>query len=240
MGIECAGSLDPPAPAHCRSRGPLRSQRGVEAGRARFPVHRTPETATLNRSAEIDAKAQARSVRTRGVGDRARVHGHVARLRRRRGSRPDDRAHSRGRRSRRNVLRHRGSVRAIHERGSRRRGARTGARAGADRDEVRHSRDSGPAADREQSSRHDPEQCRRIAEASANGCHRPLLPASRRPQRADRRRRRHREGSHPRRQGETLRDVRSRREDDPARTRRSVRDGPSERILAGGAVQKWN
>ena len=52
------------------------------------------------------------------------------------------------------------------------------------------------------------------------------------PERADRRRRRSREGPDPARQGEALRTLGSRRADHPSRTRRSAGHGAAERIFA--------
>ena len=60
----------------------------------------------------------------RGLGHRPRLHGHELRLRPAAGQAGDDRAHPRGRRARRHVLRHGRSLRPVHERGARRRGAR--------------------------------------------------------------------------------------------------------------------
>src|SRR3954462_12341659 len=59
-----------------------------------------------------------------------------------------------------------------------------------------------------------------------------LLPAPRRPQRADRGCRRHRSRSHRRGEGEALRDLRAWRPDAPPRARRAARDRASERIFA--------
>ena len=80
-----------------------------------------------------------------------------------------------------------------------------------------------------------PEHVKEVAEASLkrlkDRCHRFVLSAPRRSQRADRRRRRSRERPHPARQGEALRTLGSRRADHPSRTRRSAGRGASERIF---------
>mgnify|MGYP003694732393 CR=1 FL=1 len=64
--------------------------------------------------------------------------------------------------------------------------------------------------------------------------HRSLLPAPRRPGRADRRRRRSGEGPDSAGQGQALRPLRSRRADDPSRTRRPAGHRRPERVLARG------
>ena len=90
-------------------------------------------------------------------------------------------------RSRRDVLRHRAGLRAVHERGARRRGARAGSRAGRDRDEVRLRLRRRAASRAGLNSR--PEKisgASRLAEAARRRHDRPALPASRRPERADR------------------------------------------------------
>ena len=73
---------------------------------------------------------------------------------------------------------------------------------------------------------------RRLAQAAEAGDDRPALSASRRPERAHRRRSRHREGTDSGRQGQTLRNVGGRREDHSSRTRRSAAHCAAERILA--------
>jgi hypothetical protein len=87
----------------------------------------------------------------------------------------------------------------------------------------------------------DQDRCRRFAEAAARGDDRPLLPASRRSGRANRRRGGRDEGVDPAGEGASLRHVRGRREDDPPRPRRAARDRRAERVLAvvaasGGGV----
>src|ERR1700745_978356 len=72
---------------------------------------------------------------------------------------------------------------------------------------------------------------RGIAQAPQDRCHRFVLSAPRRSQRADRRRRRSRESPHPARQSEALRTLGGRRADHPSRTRRSAGRGASERIF---------
>jgi hypothetical protein len=59
-----------------------------------------------------------------------------------------------------------------------------------------------------------------------------LYPAPRRPRRADRRRRRHGEGSDREGQGQAVRAFGAGRADDPARARRAARHGGSERVFA--------
>ena len=81
-----------------------------------------------------------------------------------------------------------------------------------------------------------PEHIKEVAEASLKRLRvdhdRLVLSASCRPQRADRRCRRRREGPDPGRQGEALRAVRSRRADDSSRSCGAASHGSSERILA--------
>ena len=73
---------------------------------------------------------------------------------------------------------------------------------------------------------------RGLAQAARGRRDRPLLPAPRRPERADRGRRGRREGPDPRGQGQALRPLRGRRADDPPRARRPARHGAPERVLA--------
>ena len=81
-----------------------------------------------------------------------------------------------------------------------------------------------------------PEHIREVAEGSlrrlAHRRHRPLLPAPRRPRRADRGRRRRGQGPDRRGQGPALRPVRGRRGDDPPRACRAAGHGGAERVLA--------
>ena len=144
----------------------------------------------------------------------------------------DDRTDSRRSRTRRHVLRHRTGVRAVHERGARRRGPRARPRPGRDRDEVRlRLRRAGPRRPR-QPPRDDQELRRRVAEAAPDGHDRPALPAPRRPAGADRGRRRRREGADRGGQGQALRPLRSGRADHPPRACRPARHGAAERVLA--------
>ena len=117
--------------------------------------------------------------------------------------RHDRRAALRGRRGR-HVLRHRRGLRAVRQRGTRRRGARAAARPGRHRHQVRLAA-SRTARSVGLDSR--PEQIRRVADASLQRLRhrrdRPVLPAPRRPGRADRGRRRRgrRAGRRPARSG---------------------------------------
>ena len=112
-----------------------------------------------------------------------------------------DRADPRRRRARRHLLRHRRDLRPVHQRGAGRRGAGAGPRPGRDRDQVRLRARRQTASRAASNSR--PEHIRagrrRLAEAAADRRHRPLLPAPRRPERADRGRGRHRQGPDRRR-----------------------------------------
>ena len=71
--------------------------------------------------------------------------------------------------------------------------------------------------------------------AAADRPHRPALPAPRRPGRADRGRRRHRQGADRRGQGRPLRAVGGERRHHPPRPRRPARHGGAERVLDLGA-----
>ena len=73
---------------------------------------------------------------------------------------------------------------------------------------------------------------RGVVEAATGRRHRSVLPASRRPQRADRGRGGRRQGFDSRRQGQALRLVGSRRQDDSPRARGATRRGRAERVLA--------
>ena len=72
---------------------------------------------------------------------------------------------------------------------------------------------------------------RGVAAAAAGRRARPVLPAPRRPGRADRGRGRRREGPHRRGQGPALRHVRGERADDPSRACRPAVDRGPERVL---------
>ena len=101
------------------------------------------------------------------------------------------------RRARRHLLRHRRGLRPVHERRAGRRGARSGARPGRDRDQVR-VQDRGRQAERpRQPARAHQGGRRGVAEAAQDRRDRPLLSAPRRPRRPDRRRRRRGEGPDP-------------------------------------------
>jgi hypothetical protein len=73
---------------------------------------------------------------------------------------------------------------------------------------------------------------RGLAEVPQDECHRFVLPAPRRPQRADRRRCGSGERADSARQGEALRTFRSRGADEPSRTCRTACDRTPKRILA--------
>ena len=139
---------------------------GVESSAARRAV-RGPAGTWINRVGQRGAigasvvhdtdetKETTMQKRTLGdsagsVGPRPRLHGDEPELPA--DSRPgrDDRPDPGGSRTRRHVLRHRAGVRAVHERGARRRGARAGPRPGRDRDEVRlRLRRAGPRRPRQ-------------------------------------------------------------------------------------------
>ena len=126
----------------------------------------------------------------------------------------DDRPDPRRRRARRDVLRHRRGLRPVHQRGARRRGARAGPRPGRDRHQVRlrlRARRRRRAGRHEQPAGAHQGGRRGLAQAPADRPHRPLLPAPRRPGRADRGRRRRGQGPDRGGQGQALRPVRGRR-----------------------------
>ncbi len=111
----------------------------------------------------------------------------------------DDRAHPRGRRTRRHILRHRRGLRAVHQRGARRRGACAVPRPGGDRHQVRlRHRSEGQSGRASTAGPSTSGGGRGIAEAAEDRPHRSLLPAPRRSRRADRRRGRRGEGPDPR------------------------------------------
>ena len=95
-----------------------------------------------------------------------------------------------GRRTRRHLLRHRRGLRPVHERRARGRSARSVPRPGGHRHQVRvqASVPNGAAGGPEQPARAHQGSRRGLAQAAQDRCHRSLLPASRRPERADRRR----------------------------------------------------
>ena len=124
-------------------------------------------------------------------------------------------------------------LRAVHERGARRRGARARPRPGRDRDEVRLR--ARRAASRAASTA-GRSTSGEVVEASLKrlrtDTHRPALPAPRRPERADRGRRRHGQGADRGGQGQALRPLRGGRADDPPRARGAAGHGAPERVLA--------
>ena len=146
---------------------------------------------------------------------------------------PDDRPAAHRRRARRHVLRHRGGLRPLRQRGARRRGPRPGARPGRHRHQVRlRVRRPGPPDRAVQPPRPHPPGGRRVAAPARHRHHRPALPAPRRPAGADRGRRRHRQGARRGREGPPLRDVRGRRAHHPPRARRAPGHRAAERVLA--------
>ena len=185
--------------------------------------------------------AQARTGRTRGLRHRPRLHGHVGllrRSRRRRGA-----AHDRARaRARLQLPGHLGHVRAAHERAARRSRDHRPPRRGVPGDQVRHQdRAERPAATRSRSTAA-PSTCARPARRSLRAprrrAHRPLLPAPRRPEHADRgdgrrdgRARRGRQGAPPRALG-------GQRRDDPPRPRGAPDHRGAERVLAVDARRR--
>ena len=90
------------------------------------------------------------------------------------------------RRSRRDPVRHRRDLRPLHQRGGGRRGARTGARPGGDRHQVRLQHRQRLFDRAQQPPRAHSRGGRGVAEAAADRPHRPLLPAPRRSGGADR------------------------------------------------------
>ena len=182
---------------------------------------------------EDDAEAQTWEERPGGLGPGARLHGHELRLRSACGQAGDDLPHPDRRRTRRHVLRHRRSLRPVHQRRARGRGARARARPGGDRHQVRlQVRRRREASRPGQPARAHQAGRRGLAQAPQDRRHRPLLPAPRRPRRADRGRGRSGEGPDPGRQGQALRPLGSGRADDPPRARRPAGHGPPERVLA--------
>ena len=111
----------------------------------------------------------------------------------------------------------------LYERRARRRSARAVQGAGRHRDEVRcRHRARQDAARLEQPARARQGSRRRVAEAASSRCDRSVLSAPRRSERADRGRRRRRQGADPAGQGQALRLVGSRCRDDSPRARRSA------------------
>ena len=141
--------------------------------------------------------------------------------------------HPRRGRARRHVLRHRAGLRAVHERGARRRGARAGARPGRDRDQVRlraldRAGDAASTAARRRSGAASTTRCERLRTDTIDllyqhrvdpnvpieevaGTVKELIAAG---------------------QGPALRPLRGGRADDPPRARRAAGDRAAERVLA--------
>ena len=107
-------------------------------------------------------------------------------------------------------------------------------RPGRDRHQVRlrHSTPNGGQQRPGQPARAHQAGRRGLAEAAADRRHRSVLPAPRRPERADRGRRGRGQGPDPARQGQALRPVRGRRADHPPRARRPAGHGAAERVFA--------
>ncbi len=91
--------------------------------------------------------------------------------------------------------------------------------------------DDGQAAGPEQPAGAHQAGRRGLAQAAADRRHRSVLPAPRRPERADRGRGRRGEGADPGRQGQALRPVRAGRADDPSRARGPAGHGGPERVF---------
>ena len=169
------------------------------------------------------------------LGPRARLHGNELFLRPACRQGGDDRTPSVGRRSRRHLLRHRRSLRPVHERRTCGRSPRSVPRTGGDRHQVRvRTRSQGRAAVGwlEQPAGAHQAGRRGLAQAAQDRCDRSVLSTPRRPGRADRRRGGSGEGPDPGRQGQALRPLGSRRADDPSRPCRPAGHCASERILA--------
>ena len=144
------------------------------------------------------------------------------------------RADSCGRGAWRNLVRYGRSIRPVHQRGAGGRSPRARAAiAWRSRPSSVSTLIRRPAAARLNSR---PEHIRQAADAALKRLQdrpdRSLLSAPSRSRGADRGGRRCREGSHPRRQGEMFRPVRSRRTDHPPRTRRAASHRAAERVFA--------
>ena len=152
-----------------------------------------------------DSKARRTTVKTRILGSSGlevsplgpRLHGHEPVVRSAATPRRDDHLPARSRGTGRHPVRHRRGLRALPQRGARRRG-----RSQPVRDQVVIATKFGFAFDENGkqtgvSSRPDAHPCRRrrLPAATAHRRDRPALPAPRRPRRADRGRRRDRQGS---------------------------------------------
>ena len=141
------------------------------------------------------------------------------------------RHHPRRRGPRRHVLRHGRSVRAVHERRTRRGSPRPRSRSGRHRHEVRLQVRERQAGRSRQPAFPHPRSGRGVTQAAQDRSDRPLLPAPRRSQGPDRRRRRHGQGPDSRRQGQTLRPVGGRRSDDSSCACRPAGDGAAKRVF---------
>ena len=131
------------------------------------------------------------------------------------------------------LLRHRRGLWPLRERGTRRRGPGAGAQPRRHRHQVRlqdrrHERPGQPP-------RAHPPRGRGVAQAPEDRPHRPVLPAPRRSDRADRGRGRHHQGSDPAGQGAALRPVGAQRAHHSPRTRGAARGRDPDRILDHGA-----
>ena len=122
-------------------------------------------------------------------------------------------------------------LRAVRQRGHRRRGARAAARPGRHRDQVRVRALDRQADRHRQPTGDDPLERRRLPAAAADGLHRPALPASRRPERPDRRGRGHRQGADRGTARSGTSGCPRPGSEHPPRARRSAGDGAAERIL---------
>ena len=131
--------------------------------------------------------------------------------------------------ARRHLLRHGRGLRPVHERGTGRRSAGTVPEGRRHRHQVRPSTSAPAGLDSH------PERIRQVAEDSLKRLRVEAIDLFYQhrvdPERADRRRRGRREGSHRRGQGQTLRPVRGGRRDHPPRARRAAGRGRPERVL---------
>jgi len=182
---------------------------------------------------DANEEAHARKRQARSLRDRPRLHGDELQLRAPEGQDGDDRAPAGGGRSRRHLLRHRPGLRPLHERGARRGSARSGARPGGHRHEIRvRVRRRREAVRARQPARSHPPHDGCLAQTPPHGRDRPVLPAPRRSERAHGGRRGHGEGADPAGEGEALRSFRGGREEHPPRSRRSAGDRAAKRVLA--------
>ena len=141
-----------------------RGRRGLP-GHGRAPRHQEPAPPlTRARSIGEDTMHDANAgPGPAGLGHRLGLHGHDPELRPQpRRPAGDDRRHPGRGGPRRHVLRHRRGLRAVRQRGTRRRGPRTDPGPGGDRHQVRMAFDDGQAGGLDSR----PEQIRRVADAS--------------------------------------------------------------------------